>query len=44
MIWKIKQLQKFNYQSSVVMDDGKQGTEIRRYIGIVKDVSQKLKV
>ncbi|XP_069993113.1 uncharacterized protein [Penaeus vannamei] len=39
---KIKKVQKFNYLGSMVSDDGRCDTEIRKRIGIAKDTFQKL--
>lgn len=39
---RIKQVQRFNYQGSLITEDGKCDTETRRYIGKAKDTSQKL--
>lgn len=39
---KIKQVQKFNYQGSVITEDGKYDTEIEKCIGMAKNAFQKL--
>jgi len=39
---KIKKVQKFNYLGSMVSEDGRCDTEIRKRIGIAKDTFQKL--
>lgn len=39
---KIKQVQKVKYLGSILTEDMKCDTEIRKHIGITKDVLQKL--